>query len=245
MKYIIFAIALVLAAPAHSLSPKSIEQWVRKFYPLTGITEKTYNDISDAYRARGFDGLREILQQNTLIRDDSARGILYIRLAVEHKFDLETDEAIGIIEKLHDVRGFSETSRLLLTDYRNEKGALQELRIADRAVEHNFTVECIRCSFQSENLKGTSDIDIILKRDGQRIAIESKNYAMPARIADINTKIETLQNYLAKHVDTIPCFVFSSVPSDSVIKLFETKGIYWVSGDPALARFCGKRKTSG
>ncbi len=58
----------------------------------------------------------------------------------------------------------------------NTIGHLNEVRIADHAALANFKVHGIGVQFKDPNKSGLTDIDVLLEKRGQLIAIEAKDY---------------------------------------------------------------------
>lgn len=230
---------LVIVFPARALSPLWPERLVPVFRDLTKMDEATYSGLKTAFKRDGLNGLKRALEDSKSMRDDAARGVLYMRIAVEERSILPADEAAGMIERLYKVPGFSRaTSALLNTAPGAPKGALQELRIADSMTAEKYVIQSIRYRFRPENLKRESDVDIIFSTGQNRVAVESKAFAGQIGWTQISTDVETLTNYVLEHPGTIPCFVFENEPAKLVKEMLESKNIAAVWGSPAMAKFC-------
>lgn len=87
------------------------------------------------------------------------------------------DEAQGWMKRLSGVDGFRAAMRKSMgASPANTIGHLNEVRIADNAALGNFKVRGIGVPFKDPNKKGITDIDVLLEKQGQQIAIEAKDY---------------------------------------------------------------------
>lgn len=86
-------------------------------------------------------------------------------------------EALGWMHRLTGVDGFRAAMRKSMgASPANTIGHLNEVRIADNAALGNFRVRGIGVPFKDPNKKGVTDIDVLLEKQGQQIAIEAKDY---------------------------------------------------------------------
>jgi len=90
-------------------------------------------------------------------------------------------EARGWMHRLNGVDGFRAAMRKSMgASPANTIGHLNEVRIADNAALGNFKVRGIGVPFNDPNKKGLTDIDVLLEKRGQQIAIEAKDYSSNA-----------------------------------------------------------------
>ena len=240
MRVSVFLIVCLVTASANAFSPQSAERMVSLFSKLTKIDEVTYAEYKNVYKAGGWNALTKAMEGNSLIRDNSARGVLYLRLAAESGTAIRLDEAAVMTEQLHDVPGLFRASRRLLMDDANAKGAAQELRIASGAIRDNGEVVEIRRAHTLTNIasKNPTDVDVLLNFSGKNVAIESKNYASAMSPSQLTDDAANLLDYVAAHPGTIPCMLFFKAPTELAQRMLASKGIPWVSGDPPIAKFC-------
>ncbi len=240
MRLFVFLIFCLITASANAFSPQSAEQMVSLFSKLTKIDEVTYAEYKSVYKAGGWNALTKAMEGNSLIRDNSARGVLYLRLAAESGTTIRMDEAAVMTEQLHDVPGLFRASRRLLMDDANAKGAAQELRIASGAIRDNGVVVEIRRAHTLTNVaaKNPTDVDVLLNFSGKSVAVESKNYATAMSPSQLTDDVANLLDYVAAHPGTIPCMLFSQAPTALAQEMLASKSIPWVSGDPPIAKFC-------
>lgn len=120
-------------------------------------------------------------------------------------------EAEGWMRRLSGVDGFRAAMRKSMgASDANTIGHLNEVRIADSATQANFKVRGIGVRFNDPNKTRDTDIDVLLERRGQLIAIEAKAYPSDGAIDLVKFRADmvSLVEYQAAH------------PSQDVVKVF-------------------------
>ncbi len=93
----------------------------------------------------------------------------------------------------------------------NTIGHLNEVRIADNAATANFKVHGIGVQFKDPNKSGLTDIDVLLEKGDQLIAIEAKDYSSHASIPldSFRADMLTLSEYRQANPEKKVLAVFS------------------------------------
>jgi hypothetical protein len=122
------------------------------------------------------DELARMNLPNEVLEDTFAR-ILIVQGRVPER------EAEGWMRRLSGVDGFRAAMRKSMgASDANTIGHLNEVRIADSAAQENFKIRGIGVKFTDPNKTRDTDIDVLLERRGQLIAIEAKAYPSNAAI---------------------------------------------------------------
>lgn len=142
---------------------------------------------------------------NEVLEDTFAR-ILVVQGRVQQ------DEAQGWIKRLSGVSGFPAAMRKSIdASPANTIGHLNEVRIADNAATANFKVHGIGVQFKDPNKSGLTDIDVLLEKGDQLIAIEAKDYSSHASIPldSFRADMLTLSEYRQANPEKKVLAVFS------------------------------------
>lgn len=116
------------------------------------------------------DELGRLNLPNEVLEDTFARILVF-------QGHVPESEALGWMHRLTGVDGFRAAMRKSMgASPANTIGHLNEVRIADNAAQGNFKVRGIGVPFKDPNKKGITDIDVLLEKRGQQIAIEAKDY---------------------------------------------------------------------
>lgn len=128
-------------------------------------------------------------------------------------------EAEGWMRRLSGVDGFRAAMRKSMgASDANTIGHLNEVRIADSAAQANFKVRGIGVRFHDPNKAGDTDIDVLLERRGQLIAIEAKAYPSDGAIDMVKFRADmvSLAEYQAVHSnqDVVTVFSITNKPAN-------------------------------
>ena len=142
----------------------------------------------------------------------------FMRIAVRNGV-ISEDEALGMFSSLSGVKGFSSTLRKVMANKQPmTQGHLNELRIADSASQRGFSVLGIGQKFDDGIKKASSDIDIVLEKNGTIFALEAKDYAAKARFPmdQFRADMETLRQYktFLNREKVIPVFSVTRMPDN-------------------------------
>ena len=141
----------------------------------------------------------------------------YMRIAI-HQKKVTRKEAESMFSRLSDTPGFRTTLRKIIgNNAMGTTGHLNELRIADTASKHRFTVMQIGEKFDDGVKQAPTDIDIVLKKGSKYFAIEAKSNAPTTYIPmdKYRADLDTLVIYKNKHPNTlIPIFSITDEPRD-------------------------------
>jgi hypothetical protein len=142
---------------------------------------------------------------NEVIEDTFARILV-------HQGRVATSEAQGWMRRLSGVDGFRAAMRKSMgASPANTIGHLNEVRIADNAALGNLKVHGIGVQFKDPNKGGMTDIDVLLEKRGQFIAIEAKDYPSHALIPldSFRADMLTLSEYRRANPEKQVLAVFS------------------------------------
>ncbi len=128
-------------------------------------------------------------------------------------------EAEGWMRRLSGVDGFRAAMRKSMgASDANTIGHLNEVRIADSAAQSNFKVRGIGVRFNDPNKARDTDIDVLLERRGQLIAIEAKAYPSDGAIDLVKFRADmvSLVEYQAAHPrqDVVTIFSITNKPAN-------------------------------
>jgi hypothetical protein len=128
-------------------------------------------------------------------------------------------EALGWMHRLTGVDGFRAAMRKSMgASPANTIGHLNEVRIADNAALGNFKVRGIGVPFKDPNKKGLTDIDVLLEKRGQQIAIEAKDYSSNATfpLDTFRADMLTLDQYRSANPQkqVLPVFSITNKPNN-------------------------------
>ncbi|RUM44529.1 MAG: hypothetical protein DSY46_05325 [Hydrogenimonas sp.] len=166
---------------------------------------------------------------------------IYLRIAV-YQGKISRAEAKQMFKNLSGKDGFKETlSKIIGNSDQVTKGHLNELRIANHAVEEGFDVIAIGKKFDDGVKNSLTDIDVLLKKDGKEILIEAKNYASSTKmpIDKYKADLDTLNLYAQNHTQnsTLKVFSFTEKPQNKeVLRQYKfwakRKGVELIFGTP-------------
>ena len=164
----------------------------------------------------------------------------YMRIAI-HQKKVTRKEAEGMFNRLSDIPGFRTTLRKVIgNNPKGTAGHLNELRIADTAYQHRFTVIQIGEKFDDGVKQAPTDIDIVLKKGAKYFAIEAKNNAPTTYIPmdKYRADLDTLVIFKNKHPNAlIPIFSITDEPVDplylqKLIHEAEIRNVQLIFGSP-------------
>lgn len=166
---------------------------------------------------------------------------VYLRIAIYQK-KLSKKEAERMFKNLAGKKGFREgLSKVIGNSKAKTRGHLNELRIANHASEKGFEVVAIGKRFNDGIKRGDSDIDILLRKNGQDIVIEAKQYSKTTKMPldKFRGDLDTLRAYETSHPNknVLKIFTFTKKPqSKDVLRQYEfwakKKGVKLIFGTP-------------
>lgn len=165
----------------------------------------------------------------------------YLRIAV-HQSKILRPEAEGMMTRLRGTPGFRSTlSKTVGASDIKTSGHLNELRIADKAAENGFMVRGIGTPFKDSNKSATTDIDLLLQRNGKTFAIEAKDYRPDTMIPldKFRADMVTLNEYAKANRSSrvIQIFSMTNRPSNDLSRRLLSKeaarrGVELLYGSP-------------
>lgn len=226
----ILSICGSMIAPAQALSPangKAIATFLMpasRYFKHVLPAEKVEEFARIAMKPGGTKIVRDEIGKLNLpeeVIEDTFSRILVYQQRVDRA------EADGWMRRLSGAPGFKGAmSKSMGASEANTIGHLNEVRIADSAAQANFKVHGIGVRFKDPNKKGSTDIDVLLERNGKLFAMEAKAYpanaAMPMDTfrADMLTLAEFRKANPQEKV--IPVFAITNKPANpEVWKLIE------------------------
>ncbi|MBV5330756.1 MAG: hypothetical protein JZU65_24505 [Chlorobium sp.] len=167
------------------------------------------------------------------VLEDTFMRILIMQNKISKK------EAEEIFTHLRGVEGFtSAMSKAAGVSAAKTSGHLNELRIATGASKNGFEVVAIGQKFTDGLKKGTTDLDIILKKKGRTFVIEAKDYDAntPINMDYFRADMDTLVAFKKQHPNTIPVFTITNPPANAAKKKLlekeaERRGVQLVYGN--------------
>lgn len=264
-RILLFLVLLLMATPQANATGGYL---VKPFSELSEYLVKKISEFGE-YFARTFkitklSKSKKVLSDDEIIRlskiSDEANGSVkigkelsklglpndvledtFMRIAIyQRKFT--RIEAEGMFSRLSGTPGFSTTLRKIIGNNAvGSVGHLNELKIADTASMHRFSVLKIGEPFDDGLKKAPTDIDIILRKVEKYYAIEAKDYASTTPIpmdmfrADLDTLVMYRQKNPKKNI--IPILAITNKPDDLrylILLKHETKkrGVQLVIGSP-------------
>ncbi len=181
---------------------------------------------------------KEIQKMNlTPVQQDA----VYLRIAIRQN-KLSKKEAARMFKNLAGKKGFREgLSKVIGNSKAKTRGHLNELRIANHASEKGFEVVEIGKRFNDGIKRGDSDIDIMLRKNGQDIVIEAKQYSKKTKMPldKFRGDLDTLRAYETSHPNknVLKVFTFTKKPqSKDLLRQYEfwakKKGVKLIFGTP-------------
>jgi hypothetical protein len=165
----------------------------------------------------------------------------YLRIAVQRE-RIGRQEAEGLFERLGGVEGFRSTlSKVIGNSAAKTSGHLYEIRIADGAVLHGFSVKGIGVAFNDGLKRAATDIDVVLEKAGKVVAVEAKDYEAktPIPLITFRADMATLAQYKLSNAprQVIPVFSMAQEPADTnslriLKKEAERHGVQLIFGSP-------------
>ena len=172
---------------------------------------------------------------------DEGREEALLRIAVRNRV-ISEDEALGLFSRLSGVKGFRSTLRQVIGNKQPKaQGHLNELRIADRASQRGFSVKEIGERFDDGIKAHSTDIDVVLEKNGKVFALEAKDYTSTTRLPldQFRADMDSLVKYQTqmKPNKVIPVFSITRRPSHpNDWKVLQTeaakRGINLIDGPP-------------
>lgn len=216
----VVAIGVMLAAPSLNAVPAT--SMINVIAALTRNSKALPEDeivrlARLAGEPRGTKQVGQILGKQNLpneVLEDA-----YLRIAIQQQH-IPRAEAEGMFVRLQGTPGFRSTlSKLVGNSDVKTAGHLNELRIADSAAQHGFSVKGIGERFSDGVKAADTDIDVLLEKGGRVIAIEAKDYAATTPIpmdsfrADMVTLTRYAESQQPKPVLTV--FSLTRQPEDA------------------------------
>ncbi len=165
---------------------------------------------------------------------------VFIRIAI-HQKKITREAAERMFSNLSGVPGFGSTLRKVIGNNKaGTAGHLNELIISNTASANGFKVLGIGQKFSDGLKKSPTDIDVLLKKDGRKFAIEAKNYASTTKMPldKFRGDLDTLVAYKKSNGDNItPVFTITNKPDDSkhlkmLIRESNKRGVQIIFGKP-------------
>ncbi|SEH04929.1 PDDEXK family nuclease [Candidatus Venteria ishoeyi] len=164
----------------------------------------------------------------------------FLRIAI-HQKKLTRKEAEEMFLNLRGVTGFRQTLRKIVGNSETKTaGHLNELRIAQKSNKNGFKILGIGEKFNDGLKRSSTDIDLILDKNGKKFIIEVKYYATTSKISMDNYRadLDTLIKYKNKNGNNIiPIFTITNKPKDSnYLKMLQyeadKRGVQLIFGNP-------------
>lgn len=241
MKIILLNILLITSLLSNSLmfkySVKTISTLMKNEKSLVDEEIISLSQISDS-----INGTKKINKYiGSLNLSQNVREDIYLRIAI-YQNKLTRQDAEVMLQNLKGVEGFSSTlSKIIGNNPSGTLGHLNELRIANTAVQRGFKVIAIGKKFD-DGIKGQlTDIDVLLSKNGRDILIEAKNYKSTTKMDLIKYRadLDTLNIYNTNVSDgkSLKIFTFTKEPESSeLLKQYQfwanKKGIQLIFGSP-------------
>jgi len=196
--------------------------------PLIKHSKTLKNEEIEALAARAAEtgGLREVDKElggmklpEEVLEDTYMRIALYKSSNLPPGTGLSRTEAEGMMSRLSRTQGFRATIRKIAGNNPKQRaGHLNELRIADIAVQYRYTVKGIGISFNDGLKKMPTDIDVLLEKNGKTIAVEAKNYLpeTPVPLDKFRADMDSLIAFknLNASSDVLPVFSITKRPAN-------------------------------
>ncbi len=166
----------------------------------------------------------------------------YMRIAIQQN-KITRVEAEGMMSRLSGTPGFRTTiSKVIGNSDIKTAGHLNELRIADDAVQKRYKVKGIGYTFDDGIKSSPTDIDVLLVKNGRTVAIEAKNYLSSTSVpmdkfrADMDTLVEFARRDSSGTV--LKVFSITNRPANSSVWRMlnleaERRGVQLIEGTPA------------
>lgn len=238
------AVGLITAAPAPALAQavavgkvllRPLAKQVPDVLPVSKIDE-----LADLARQPG--GTKLVGNRLGELRlSGPALDDAYLRIAIRQGH-IQRAEAHQMIDALGNVPGFrSALSKIIGNSAAKSTGHLNELRIANTAARQGFKVDGIGVPFDDLIKRGSTDMDVLLSKNGRRFAVEAKDYAAntPVPLDAFRADMDSLVAYRAANSADRVHLIFS-ITNKSVdgatVKLLKhaakQRGVELLYGDP-------------
>lgn len=165
----------------------------------------------------------------------------YMRIAIQQE-KITRLEAEGMMIRLNGTPGFRSTiSKIVGNSDVKTSGHLHELRIADNAAQNGYKVKGIGETFNDGKKISSTDIDILLEKNGRVVAIEAKNYSpnTPIPMDKFRADMDSLVEYAKRNPSgrVLNIFSVANKPGDEQAwKLLnleaERRGVQLIEGSP-------------
>ena len=226
---------LLLLFPLHASPFKSLI-----FYHGPRLTDEAIDYLSGLAREpKGADKVGKYLGKELLT--DEGREEALLRIAIRNRI-ISEDEAMGFFSRLSGVNGFRSTLRKVIGNKQPKtQGHLNELRVADRASQHGFSIRGIGERFDDGIKNHPTDIDVVIEKNGKIFALEAKDYTSTTRIPldQFRADMDSLVVYQSRKQPSkvIPVFSITRRPAHErdwkVLKNEAVKrGIKLIDGSP-------------
>ena len=186
------------------------------FYHGPRLADEVIDYLSNLAREpKGAEKVGKFLAKEFLT--DEGREEALLRIAVRNRV-ISEDEAMGLFSRLSGVNGFRSTLRKVIGNKQPKaQGHLNELRVADRASQHGFSIRGIGERFDDGIKNHPTDIDVVVEKNGKIFALEAKDYTSTSRIPldQFRADMDTLVVYQSRKQPSkvIPVFSITRRPA--------------------------------
>ena len=163
----------------------------------------------------------------------------YLRIAVEQG-KLSPRQAMRWFRSLRGTPGVrGALSKVIGQSAVKTQGHLNELAIAAQSQRRGVRVLAIGERFKDPMKRAETDIDLLLKVGGRRLAVEAKDYRALGRLPldMVRRDLDTLKTYCRSGRSCVPVFSVTRRPSDvdyrRLLSESERRGVQVVVGDAA------------
>ena len=233
----------LMLAELKTMKGQAVRQWERFAVDLDKASEVLPRskiwELSKLSYAKAPNAVKRELAKMNL--SEAQKDAVYLRIAI-YQGKLSKKEASILFKNLGGTKGFREgLSKVIGNSTVKTRGHLNELRIANYASERGFDVVEIGKRFNDGIKRGDSDIDILLRKNGQDIVIEAKQYAKTTKMPldKFRGDLDTLIAYEKSHPDrkVLKTFTFTKKPkSKKLLRQYQfwakKKGVNLIFGTP-------------
>ena len=200
------------------------EREITKLAQLVVTEPRGLKEVNQILSKANYIGKYGSLAGNKILSDD------YLRIAVKNG-RLSTETANEIIKHLDNTPGLSSLlSKINSSSAVQVKGHLKELEIALAAKKRGFSTISLGQKFSDGIKKGFTDLDVLLSKNGQLYAIESKAYKNKVTSSMVKSDALSLLAFCKKNKGTIPVFCFETAPSNVTLEFLAKNKIQCIVG---------------
>lgn len=266
IKYIAFVLCLcgVFASTISFAIPESILTKIDDLVRLArvgGNTTKTLYNVVGALSKREISKLADLAKSPGglekvgayLAKGKYSDDILenaYIRIAIENKV-ITKEFGEDVFKNLSGTDGLRTLVRKInISNLATSKGHLTELQIANESVKRGFRPISLGLKYPDDIKQGMTDMDILVEKNGQLFAVESKSYLGNVPMDIVRADTESLLKFSSSVKETIPVFSFSRIPPSVTQRYLQSKNVSCLYGTPEeiaykldhLAQLCSKKQ---